>query len=180
MLEITVPAKEYFNDKTETFLNIPEQTLQLEHSLYTISKWEAKWNKAFLGRREKTPEESDDYIRCMTLTDNVDPMVYLGLTPDNRLKIKEYLNAQMCATYLPKRTGDKESGDTVTAELIYYWMVSLQIPFECQYWHLNRLLTLIRVCNLKNNPPKSRSAKDIGRQNALINAQRQAMYHSRG
>ena len=181
MLELTVRAQEYYDDNSEMFINIPQQTIQLEHSLYTISKWEAKWKKAFLGKQEKTPEEDGDYIRCMTMTENVNPMVYLGLTMDQRRKIAEYIEDKACATYLPTRNSETANADTVTAELIYYWMVSLQIPFECQHWHLNRLLTLIRVCDIKNNPSKGgRSARDIMRQNNAINAQRRAKYHSKG
>ena len=112
MLEITVKASEYFDDRTQTFINIPEQTLQLEHSLYTISKWESKWHKAFLGKKEKTPEESIDYIKCMTLTENVNPMVYIGLSQENNQQIIDYINAKVSATYLPDRKEEK-SGDTV-------------------------------------------------------------------
>lgn len=178
MLEITVKASEYFDDRTQTFINIPEQTLQLEHSLYTISKWESKWHKAFLGKKEKTPEESIDYIKCMTLTENVNPMVYIGLSQENNQQIIDYINAKVSATYLPDRKEEK-SGDTVTSELIYYWMVSLQIPFECQYWHLNRLLTLIQVCNIKNKPAKKGKKPNLAHRSAL-NAQRRAKAHSKG
>lgn len=178
MLEITVKASEYFDDKTQMFINIPEQTLQLEHSLYTISKWESKWHKAFLGKREKTPEESLDYIRCMTLTENVNPMVYIGLSQENNQQIMDYINAKMSATYLPERKEEK-SGDTVTADLVYYWMVSLQIPFTCEHWHLNRLLTLIQVCNIKNQPAKKGKKPNLAHRSAL-NAQRRARAHSKG
>lgn len=180
MLELTVRAQEYYDDNTSTFINIPEQKIQLEHSLYTISKWEEKWRKAFLGHREKTIEETNDYIRCMTITPNVNPMVYLGLTPDQKKQIGDYIEDPACATCLPKKSGDG-SRDTITAELIYYWMVSLQIPFECQHWHLNRLLTLIRVCDMKNNPSQNKMSKrDIMRQNSSLNALRRSQYHSKG
>ena len=180
MLRITVKASEYFDDRTQTFVNIPEQTLELEHSLYTISKWESKWHKAFLSKREKTQEETIDYIKCMTMTENVNPMVYLGLTAENHKAIKEYLEAKMTATCLPERNEQHRSGDTITAELVYYWMVSLQILFSCEHWHLNRLLTLIQVCNIKNKPPKKMSRGDLLRRNSALNAQRKAKHHTRG
>lgn len=156
MLKIFVPRSEYFDERTQTFIEIPEQFLYLEHSLYTISKWEAKWEKAFLGQREKTQEETLDYIRCMTISpEEVNSLVYLNLGAENTEKIKAYINAKMSSTCLPERKDEKKSGDTPTAELIYYWMVSLQIPFSCEHWHLNRLLTLIQVCNIKINPRKT-------------------------
>lgn len=180
MLTIKVPASEYFDDKTQMFINIPEQTLSLEHSLFTISKWEAKWHKAFLSQKPKTSEETMDYIRCMTMTPNVNPMVYLNLTSDNHKQIQEYIEAKMSATCLPEKKEEGKIKDTTTAELIYYWMVSLQIPFECQHWHLNRLLTLIQVCNIKNQPPKKRSRGEILRRNSALNAQRKARHHTKG
>lgn len=180
MLKITVPATEYFDETKQLFVNIPEETLLLEHSLYTISKWESKWHKAFLSKKEKTAEEVNDYIRCMTMNEKVNPMVYLGLTAENHKQIKDYLEAKMTATCLPEHKEEKKSGDTTTAELIYYWMVSLQIPFECQHWHINRLLTLIQVCNIKNQPPKKRSRRDIMRRNSALNAQRCARHNTRG
>lgn len=181
MLQITVNPREYYDENAEVFINIPGQTLELEHSLFAISKWETKWGKAFLGKQEKTNEEMFDYIRCMTLTPNVNPMVYSALTQKDMLKIKDYIEARMSATYLSQRQDSDICRDTVTSELIYYWMVALQIPFECQYWHLNRLLTLIQICNIKNNPSKNKmSRNDILRRNHELNAQRRAKYHTRG
>lgn len=180
MLTLYVPPREYFDERTETFINIPAQTLELEHSLYAVSKWEAKWHKAFLGKKPKTQEEMLDYIRCMTLTPNVDPMVYIGLTAENQEQIKEYLENRMSATYLSKREDEQKSGDTVTSELIFYWMTALQIPFECQHWHLNRLLMLIQVCSVKNQPQKKKGSRSIMRRNSALNAQRRAKHHTKG
>ena len=180
MLQIYVPAQEYYDESNEMFINIPAVTLNMEHSLVAISKWEAKWGKAFLGKQEKTKEEIIDYIRCMTLNENVNPMTYSALTNRDLSKVKEYLEARMSASYLPEKTPG-EKGDTVTSELIYYWMVALQIPFECQYWHLNRLLTLVQICNMKNNPDKHKmSRSELLSRNRALNAARRAKYHSRG
>lgn len=179
MLQITIPAREMFDDRTQEFIQTKEQTLVMEHSLVSLAKWEAKWNKAFLSKREKTNEETIDYFRCMTITKNVDPNVYLGLTPQNIQAINDYISAPMTATYFrdDNRPGGRE---VVTAELIYYWMISLNIPFECEKWHLNRLMTLIRVCTIKSSPPKKMSRNEIMRQNASLNAQRRRMLHSNG
>jgi len=180
MLTITVPATEYYDEIKEEFINIPEQKLELEHSLVSLSKWEAKWNKAFLGHKEKTKEELSDYIRCMTVNE-VDPMVYTCLTNENHDAINEYINAKMSATYIHEKQQDKGGSEVVTSELIYYWMISLQIPFECQHWHLNRLLTLIQVCNIKNSSgTKKMSKRDIMAQNDAINAARRAKFNTKG
>ena len=180
MLQITIPAMEYYDETKDEFSSTKEQTLQLEHSLVSISKWEAKWHKAFLSKQDKTYEETLDYIRCMTITQNVNPEVYTRLTRANIEQVNEYISAPMTATYFADDKSAKPSRETVTAELIYYWMIVLNIPFECQKWHLNRLLTLIRVCNVKNTPPKKRSKKEIMNQNAALNAARRKQLNTKG
>ena len=180
MLQITIPSVELWDERTQQFLVTDDTTLQLEHSLVSLHKWESKWNKAFLTKREKTTEEIIDYVKCMTLTKNVNPEVYLCLTADNFKQIQNYIEAPMTATTFADDKQSKNSREVITSELIYYWMIALNIPFECQTWHLNRLLTLVKVCNIKNQPPKKRSSKDIVRQNAALNEARRKRYNSRG
>ena len=152
MLRITIPSVEMYDDSKNEYIYTKEQTLQLEHSLVSLSKWESKWCKPFLTKEAKTIEETIDYVKCMTLTQNVDPSVYNYLTNENLAEISAYIEAPMTATTFSDNKQDGRSREQVTAELVYYWMVALNIPFECQKWHLNRLLTLIRVCNIKNQP----------------------------
>lgn len=181
MLYITVPiTAEMYNEELGEFIPAQEQILRLEHSLVSISKWESKYCKSFLGTPEKTEEEILDYIKCMTLTQNVDPDVFNHLTRENILQINEYIAAPMTATTFPEDKSSKKSNEIVTAELIYYWMIALNIPIEFQKWHLNRLLTLVRVCNVKNQPPKKMSKRDIMSRNAALNAQRRAKLNSKG
>ena len=180
MLQITIPGEELWDEKKEEFVSRKEQTLKLEHSLVSLSKWESKWKKSFLSRKDKTYDETIDYIRCMTITQNVDPEVYEHLTNENINQVNAYIEAPMSATYFPEEKDKGGSREQITAELIYYWMISLNIPFECQKWHLNRLLALIKVCNMKNRPPKSMNRKEIMRRNAALNAQRRAKLHSKG
>lgn len=180
MLEITVPSVEAWDDGKEEFVYMNEQNLKLEHSLIALSKWESKWCKPFLVKDEKTNEEMIDYIRCMTINQNVDPNVYNCLTVDNIRAVNDYINAPMSATTITRRAIGGKNGEIVTSELIYYWMVALQIPFECQKWHLNRLIKLIEVCNVKNTPAKKMSKGEIMRQNAAINAARRKSLHSNG
>ena len=180
MLKLVIPDKEIYDERTNEFLNIKGATLQLEHSLVSLSKWESKWCKPFLSKKDKTTEELLDYIKCMTLTQNVNPDIYKYLSNSTVNQINEYINAPMTATTFYEEKGGKKSSEQVTSELIYYWMVALNIPFECQKWHLNRLLTLIKVCNIKNQPPKKRSKKDIAAQYARINAERKRQLNTRG
>lgn len=180
MLQITIPAVELWDERKQEFVITKEQTLQLEHSLVSISKWESKWCKPFLSKQEKTFEETLDYIKCMTITQNVDPEVYNYLTNKNIEEINKYIDAPMTATYFSDEKNSKTSREQVTAELIYYWMIALNIPFECQKWHLNRLLTLIKVCNIKNQPPKKRSKKEIMSRNAALNAARRKQLNTKG
>lgn len=180
MLQITIPAVELWDERKQEFVTTKEQTLQLEHSLVSLSKWESKWCKAFLTKQGKTFEETLDYIKCMTITQNVDPEVYNHLTNENIEEINKYIEAPMTATYFSDDKTAKSSREQITAELIYYWMIALNIPFECQKWHLNRLLTLIKVCSIKNQPPKKRSRKEIMSRNAALNAARRKQLNTRG
>jgi hypothetical protein len=180
MLQITIPAVELWDERKQEFVTTKEQTLQLEHSLVSLSKWESKWCKPFLTKQEKNFEEILDYIKCMTITQNVDPEVYNYLTNKNIEEINNYINAPMTATYFSDDKTAKPNREQITAELIYYWMIALNIPFACQKWHLNRLLTLIKVCNIKNQPPKKRSRKEIMSRNAALNAIRRKQLSTKG
>ena len=181
MLRIVVPiASEGWDEEKQEFVAAESVTLELEHSLVSLSKWESKWCKSFLSKQEKTPEETIDYIKCMTVTENVDPSVYDHLTNENVKQINSYIEAPMTATYFSEKESKGGSREVITAELVYYWMIALQIPFECQHWHLNRLLTLVRVCNIKNQPPKKMSKRDIMSRNASLNAARRQQLNSRG
>lgn len=180
MLTITVPAAEMFDDRTQEFLTYSEQTLQLEHSLLSLSKWESKWCKPFLDSGEKTIEETIDYIKCMTINKNVPDEVYSRLSNANIQEINKYIEAPMTATTFYERDPKKGPKEIVTSELIYYWMIALTIPMECQKWHLNKLLTLIRVCNIKNSPPKKMSRREIMSRNAALNASRRSKLNTKG
>lgn len=183
MLQITIPAPqaEEWDEQNEEFVyrtTGKEQTLKLEHSLVSLSKWESKWCKSFLSS-EKTDEEFLDYIKCMTLTSNVPPDVYDRLTMQNLEEIMAYVNAPMTATTF-RKSNERPSREIITSELIYYWMITLNIPFECEKWHIKRLLTLIRVCEVKNNKPKKRSRSEIMRDNAALNASRRKQLNTKG
>ena len=180
MLKITIPSAELYDESKGEFIYTKEQTLQLEHSLVSLSKWESKWQKVFLSKEDKTYEETIDYIRCMTVTQNVDPDVYNYLTDENIRQIDDYISAPMTATFIYEDKNVRGSREPVTAELIYYWMIINRIPFECQKWHLNRLLMLIRVCSVKSQPPKKRSRKELLQQYAAINEARKKKLNTRG
>lgn len=180
MLQITIPAIEQWDERKQEFVISKEQTLSLEHSLVSLSKWESKHCKPFLGKEAKTTEEIIDYIRCMTITQNVPSEVYNNITIENIAQINRYIESPMTATWFIKEGPNKPNREQITSELIYYWMISMNIPFECQKWHLNRLLTLIRVCNVKNQPPKKRSKKEIMSRNAALNAARRKQLNTKG
>ena len=179
MLKIFVPSGELFDERTEKFITVNGRELQLEHSLVSISKWESKWKKPFLSATEKSREETIDYIRCMTISQNVDPNVFLGLTDANIEAVNRYIDDPMTATTF-KNSQKKPNRQIITSEIIYYWMIALEIPMECQKWHLNRLLTLIRVCDEKNQPGKKKSRRDVIAENRALNQMRRARSGSRG
>lgn len=181
MLQIKVPINpEGWDEEKQEFIPPKEQILNLEHSLVSLSRWEAKWCKAFLGKQEKTNEEILDYIKCMTVTQNVNPDIYKYLTKGNIKQINDYIEAPMTATHISDNRKGVISNEVVTSELLYYWMIALNIPFECQKWHLNRLLTLIKVCSIKNQPPRKMSRREIMNRNAALNAARRKQLNSKG
>lgn len=181
MLQICIPGGESWDEKNEVFIYGQDTIINLEHSLISISKWESKWHKPFTLQKLTDYSDIVDYIKCMTVTPNVNDEVYSRLTKKNIDDVLNYMGDSMTATTIteagPKGHRNKE---IVTSELIYYWMVALQIPFECQKWHINRLMTLIRICSIKNQPEKSMSKRNIMQQNAAINAARRKKLHSRG
>lgn len=179
MLDIIIPETELFDENTMQFTYSKEQKLTLEHSLIAISKWESKYEKPFLSS-EKSTEEVLDYIRCMTLTQNVKPETYMHLSKKNLEDIQAYIEAPMTATTFKKieRRGGKR--EIITAELIYYWMIAFNIPFECQKWHINKLLTLIEVCARKSEPPKKMSRREISAQHRAINQINRERFHTKG
>ncbi len=182
MLQIKIQPKEFWDEEKEEFVTKGvEQVLQLEHSLVSISKWESKWNKPFLNKKDdvKTTEQTLDYIKCMTITQNVKDETYNSLTVSDIEAINNYIAHPMTATTF-NELNQSSSREIITSELIYYWMISLNIPMECQKWHINRLLTLIRVCNIKNGPNKKVSKKELASKYASLNAARRQQLNSRG
>lgn len=180
MLRINIPPFEIFNPVTNQFSYIKGQTLQLEHSLVSVSKWEAKWHKPFLSKEDKTNEEILDYISAMTITQNVDPVVYIGINNEILNQVTEYINDSHTATWFRDNNQKTNNREVITSEVIYWWMIALNIPPEYQKWHLNRLLTLIRVCNEKNTPAKKMSRKDLARRNRSLNEARKKALNTHG
>ena len=183
-LTVTIPAKEYYDAKQNLFFETKEQTLTLEHSLISISLWEAKWKQPFLGPQAKTPEQTIDYIRCMTINKNVDPMVYQAI-PMNVVKtIQNYIEDPMTATtfssFGDKNENKSKKNKITTSEELYYDMAALGIPFECEKWHLNRLITLLKIGSIKNQPPKKMSKREIMSRNKALNESRRRAMHTTG
>ena len=183
MLQLTIElSPEGWDEAKEEFVDGKSQTIQLEHSLVSLSKWESKWCKPFLSQSERTIEETIDYIRCMTITQNVKPEVYNHLSNKNIEEVNAYIQNPMTATWFTedKMTKGRPNSEQTTNELIYYWMIVNNIPKECEKWHLNRLLTLIRICHVKNNPDKKMSKRETAAYYAALNAQRKKKFNTKG
>lgn len=179
MLEIIIPEQENYDEANNKFYLVAGATVQLEHSLASLSKWESLWEKPFLSNDPKTTAETNSYIRCMCINE-VPEGVWARLTADDKIKISKYIEAKMTATWFTDVTNRPPSREVITAEIMYYWLVTLTIPFECQYWHLNRLLALVKVCNIKNSPPKKMSTSDAMARQRELNARRQAALGTKG
>lgn len=180
MLEIEIPDTEMFDEANNEFINVKGITLRLEHSLVSLSKWESRWKVPFLSRDKKTVEQTIDYIRCMTINQNVDPLVYKLVKNEHVEKINEYIADIKTATTFNDANAPKQSREIITSELIYFWMAQFNIPMECQKWHLSRLLTLIRIASIKNSPEKKMSKRAVLSQNRSLNAARRKMHNTKG
>jgi hypothetical protein len=181
MLTLTLPANEsFFNEETSEFISVQSRTIRLEHSLLSLSKWESIWCKPFLGPEEKTREETKDYLRCMIIDHNVPDYIVDLFSKEQIDEINKYIDSKMTATTFAEFHKTTGRSEIITAELIYYWMVSMNIPFECQKWHLNRLLTLIRVCSIKNTPPKKMPRNAILSRNKALNEARKKKLNTKG
>lgn len=179
MLEITIPRRTFFKESTSEFIEFNEVKLKLEHSLISLSKWESKIKKPFLSDKNHTKSEMFYYIECMSLDPSIDSMVFKTIPDGFFNTICEYIEDSMTATTISDNSKDSNR-DIITSELIYYWMIELGIPFECQKWHLNRLLTLIRVCSIKKGPQKKMSRREILEQNRRLNEQRRKQGKTKG
>jgi hypothetical protein len=183
MLIIKIDAVELFDENSNEFIKTGAATLHLEHSLVSLSKWESTWEKPFLGSEEKTNEETIDYIRCMTVSEDTPSDVYHRLSNENIKKISKYIDSKMSATWFNDNhlnSSGRINKEVITAEIIYYWMISLNIPFECQHWHLNKLLTLIKVCNQKNAPEKKIGRQELLSRNKALNEARRQQLNTKG
>jgi len=180
MLKITIPLTELYDEIKNEFTSVKETTLQLEHSLISVSKWESRWCKPFLTKETKTINETIDYIKCMTISQNIDLLVYNSITSTIIDEVSSYIEAPMTATTFSKDDRKAINNEIITSEIIYYWMIALNIPFECEKWHLNRLLTLINVCSIKNRPPKKYSKRELLERNRSLNAARRATLNTSG
>lgn len=180
MLKIMVGAEEAFDEETQEFVFLGGVELQLEHSLVSLSKWESKYEKPFLGSDEKTPEELVGYVKAMLLTPEVPEEVFTRLNEANFTAINTYINAKMTATWFSEAPGAPKAREVITNELIYYWLTVFQIPFEVETWHLNRLFTLIRICNVKSAKPQKMSRSEIAHRNRQLNEQRRMQHKTSG
>lgn len=179
MLTLIVNPQEGWDEINEKFVYYPGGVLKLEHSLLSISKWESIYKKPFLSRKEKTREETIDYIKCMTIN-SVKSDIYEHITNENIDFVSAYMDNPMTASTINKKNSKGHSSEQITSELIYYWMISLGIPFECEKWHLNRLMTLIEICNLKNKPSKKMPMNSMVAKRRALNASRRSHYRTRG
>lgn len=180
MLELHLSEVDIWDEKIEVFYTIRAQTLKLEHSLVSLAKWESKWEKPFLSEKKMSFPETVHYIQCMTITQNVDPYIYAYLARFHLDEIYKYMELSMTATTFSKNKEPWRARKIVTAEVIYYWMTELNVPIECQKWHLNRLITLINVCNLERQPKKNMSIKELHKRNHALNQQRLKQLGTKG
>lgn len=183
MLRIEIEGTQLWDEENEQFIVTEPMKLYLEHSLVSISKWESVYRRPYLFPQTFSKKETIDYIKCMCLDNDISDDVFYAIYGNSKLmkEIDDYINSSPTATTINDNDTKKHrNSEKITSELIYYWMVANEIPFECENWHIERLLTLIQVCNVKNRPPKKQSMKDIYARNKSLNAARRAKHHSKG
>lgn len=180
MLRITITGEEFYDEVTETFSGSGDTVIDLEHSLVSLSKWESEFQKPFLSAGSKTTNEIFGYIRAMILTSEYPDDIFARLDDQNLEKINTYIESKQSATTFAEIGKPPNRKEVITGELIYYWMVSFNIPFECESWHLNRLFSLIRICNIKQSKPRKMSRSEIAARNRSLNAQRKEQLGTTG
>lgn len=180
MLKLIINQQDYYDELTSEFVKLEGHTIELEHSLLSLSKWESIYQVPFLGPETKTSEQIMTYIKCMILTPNVDESIFQHFTQEDLDKIDKYINSKESATTFGIMPQQKGPGEVITSELIYYWMVAFNIPFEYEKWHINRLFSLVRICNIKNSKPKKMSRHEIAEQNRALNEQRKKQLNTTG
>lgn len=180
MITVNIPETELYDEKTNTFFTVPKKTIRLEHSLIAVSLWESKWKRCFTQKPPATPDEIVDYIRCMCLDKNVDEIAFRAIQVEDYKRVLDYIADPMTATTITDRSHGRTNHESMTSEVIYFYMTAFNIPFSCEKWHLNRLLTLIKVCSIKNGGDQKMGRNDIMSQNKALNAARRAKMHSRG
>jgi len=182
MLTVIVSGDEIFNEETSEFSSVGDFVLELEHSLLSLSKWESKFEKPFLGKDEKTAEELMWYVRAMILNPIYPSDLFARLSRENLDEINAYIESKQSATTFGHMPEHRTRGraETITSELIYYWLVAFNIPFETETWHLNRLFSLIRICNIKQSKPTKMSRNEVAQRNRELNAQRRAQLGTSG
>jgi hypothetical protein len=179
VLQLKIVTAEAFDEGASEFVSANFVMVELEHSLVSLSKWESKWEIPFLGSEAKTSDQVLDYVRMMFSGEEFPEELLQYFTKEHYAEINAYINAKMTATWINEPM-PPVSAEVVTSELIYYWMISLGIPFECEHWHLNRLLMLIKVCNIKNAPDKKLSSREVAQRNRDLNAQRRQELGTKG
>lgn len=180
MLIVSIPELEGFDEETQSFVSLPGGELHLEHNLISLSKWESITHKHLIGNDDITNEEMLLYIECMITDEEYNSELLKRLPASEVERISNYMADTKTATTVSGSGGGSGSGEYTSSELIYYWMIACQIPFECEKWHINRLLTLIRVCNEKNQPDKKMSQSEIMNRNRELNRARRAKLGSKG
>lgn len=181
-IEVTIPDQEMWDSEKNEFVYVKGCTIRMKHSLLSISKWEMTWKKPFLKPGYvMTEEETLDYYRCMTITQNVDPGIYRYIPTSEQEKINKYIETPMSA-YIPQ---NKKSGGvkhTFVSEHIYYWMTAANIPQSYEKWHLSRLLNLLEIAANENDPKKSKkmSRGEIYKQNQELNSARRKALGTHG
>jgi len=180
MLKIIVPGTEMFDEEKQEFFTVGDVPLELEHSLVSLSKWESIFEKPFLAEGNRTPEEVFAYVKCMVLTPGVPDEVLYKLNEENYSAINRYIESKQSATWFSEEAPKQRNQETLTSELIYYWLVAFQIPFETETWHINRLFNLIRICDLKQQKPKKMSAAEAAAKRRELNEKRKAQFGTTG
>lgn len=180
MFKLHILGEELFDEETSTFINKEGYVFELEHSLLSVSKWESVFEKPFLSTTDKSTEEVLSYIDFMVVTPNAPNQIHPLLSDENYVEVNNYINAKQTATTFADTSDKGKSSEIITSELIYYWMIAYNIPFECERWHLNRLFSLIKICSIKNSKPKKMSRSEMAQRNQQLNAERKAKLKTNG
>lgn len=180
MITIHFEEMEYYDEQLNRFYTLPPKVVNFEYSLAAVAEWEAIWKIPLLNT--ELGVDSDMFLSlAMCMSDDRELLEYY-LDDTEKAELHKYLSDSQTATTINSSQNGNTTGrgKVYTAEEIYALMFMNGIPIEWESRNLNRLLVILRIISIYQNPPKKMSQQDVMKQNARLNRERKNKYKTKG